>query len=446
MKIVIIGADAAGMSVASKVRRSLPDAQVVVFERTRETSYGACGLPYFISGVNDDADKLRIRKPEAFLASGVDLRLGWEAVSVAVDGKAVAVRDTVTGETRIESYDELVCASGASPILPPVAGRDKAGVFSLKSIADAEAIRAWALRDDVRDVVVVGAGYIGLELCESFVRLGKRVNVIEMAPRPMLVMDEEFAPLITGALERAGAVLRLGEGVRAVTGDDRVRGVTTDKGEYPADLVAFCVGVRPNTAYLDGTDVERLPNGAVAVGDDMRTNIPHIYAAGDCAAVRNLVTGRPVYLPLGTNANKQGKVLGEVLIGRNARLPGVLGSSMCRVVDLEVARTGLNGRDCAEAGIPVGSVLTRAHTKPPYYPGGCELTIKLFYHAETHAVLGVQLAGAEGAASRIGMCAVAIQKGMTCEELALADLGYAPPFTYVWDPVQLAAGMVKGGG
>ena len=443
MKVVIIGGDAAGMSAASKVRRSLPDAQVTVFERTAETSYGACGLPYYIGGVNDDADKIRIRKPEAFLKSGVDLRLGHEAVAVNPVGRTVTARCLESGTLVVETYDELVAASGASPILPPVEGRDKMGVFTLKSIADAEAIRAWAEGEGVSDVVIVGAGYIGLELAESFVRLGKRVNMIEMAPRPMMVMDEDFAPLISGALERHGVVLRTSETVKAVSGAGSAAGVVTDKGEYPAQLVVFCVGVRPNTAFLKDAGVDLLSNGAVVVDGRMRSSVPHIYAAGDCATVTNKVTGKPVYLPLGTNANKQGKVLGEVLCGQESHLAGVLGTSMCRVVDLEVARTGLNEKEARDAGIPVQVVKTTAHTKPPYYPGGCELTIKLFCHAETKALLGAQLAGMEGAAARIELCALAIDAGVTCPQLAMADLGYAPPFNYVWDPVQLAAGMVK---
>lgn len=443
MKVVMIGGDAAGMSAASKVRRSLPDAQVVVFERTKETSYGACGLPYYIGGVNDDADKIRIRKPEAFLASGIDLRIAHEAVAVDAVRQTVTARNLSTGELVEESYEELVVASGAAPILPPIRNRDKEGVFALKSIADAEAIRAWAERAAVEDVVIVGAGYIGLELAESFVRLGKRVTIIEMAPRPMMVMDEDFAPLIVQTLERHNVVLRLGEAVKELDGAAAVTGVVTDRGTYPAQMVVLSVGVRPNTAFLKDSGVKMLPNGAVLVDGQMRTSVPHIYAAGDCATITNKITGRQVYLPLGTNANKQGKVLGEVLVGLDSRLPGVLGTSMCRIVDLEVARTGLNEREAEEAGIPVRVVKTTAHTRPPYYPGGCELFIKLFYHAETKALLGAQLAGQEGAAARIELCALAIDAGVTCPQLAMTDLGYAPPFNYVWDPVQLAAGMVK---
>lgn len=443
MKIVIAGGDAAGMSAASKVQRSLPDAQVVVFERSEETSYGACGLPYYIGGVNDDTDKIRIRRPDAFRKSGVDLRTHHEVVAVDAAERTVTARDRSTGALVTERYDELVVATGASPIMPPVEEREKMGVFTLKSIADAEAIRTWAERPEVTDVIIVGAGYIGLELAESFIRLGKRVNMIEMAERPMMVMDADFTPLITDALTRYGVVLRTREAVKAISGGDTVAGVVTDKGEYPAQLVVFSVGVRPNTSFLAGTGVELLRNGAVIVDGQMRSSVSHIFAAGDCATITNKVTGKPVYLPLGTNANKQGKVLGEVLCGQEVRLEGALGTSMCRVIDLEVARTGLNEAEAEAAGIPIQVVKTTAHTKPPYYPGGCELTIKLFCHSETKALLGAQLAGLEGAASRIGMCALAVDAGISCPKLAMADLGYAPPFNYVWDPVQLAAGMVK---
>ena len=440
MNIIVIGGDAAGMSAAARLRRGSPGDRVTVFEQSGETSYGACGLPYYISGLNEDADKLRIRKPDSFLAAGIDLRLGHQVLSVDATGKTVTARCVETGKTVTEPYDRLVVAS---PVRPAVSGGDREGVFTLKSIADGQAIRRWAMGPQVRSVVIVGAGYIGMELTEAFVQLGKGVTLIEAAPRPLPLLEDDISCLVTGVLEQAGVALRLEERVTALTGAQRVEGVVTDRGTYPADLVIFCVGVRPNTEFLAGTGVALLPNGAVLVDDQMKTSVPHIFAAGDCATIQNRITGQPVYLPLGTNANKQGKVLGEVLLGRESTLPGVLGTSMCRILDLEVARTGLNVAEGEAAGIPIRTVRTTAHTKPPYYPGGCQLTVKLFYHADSQVLLGAQLAGREGAASRIGLCALAIEANMTCAQLAMADLGYAPPFTYVWDPVQLAAGMAK---
>lgn len=443
MKTLIIGGDAAGMSVASKLRRADPAAQVTVFERTLETSYGACGLPYYIGGVNNDADKIRIRKPDAFRASGIDLRLLHEVVHVDAAARTVTAVNLANGEQVTETYDDLVVASGASPVKPPIEGIGLSGVHTLKSIADAEKIRSEAEQPSVRDVVIVGAGYIGLELAESFVRLGKRVTILEMAARPMLVMDEDFTDLILDALARNGVCLKTSECVQAIRGVNAAASVVTDHGEYPAQMVILSVGVRPNTSFLKDTGVALLKNGAVVVDDQMRSSVPHIYAAGDCATIRNLVTGKQVFLPLGTNANKQGKVLGEVLTGKNTHLDGVLGTSMCRIIDLEVARTGINEREAQEAGIPIKTALTTAMTRPPYYPNGCKLTVKLFCHAENGRLLGAQLAGLSGAASRIGMCAAAITAGMTAKQLAMADLGYAPPFNFVWDPVQLAAGMLK---
>ncbi len=444
MKIVIIGADAAGMSTAAKVRRGLPDAEIIVLEQTGETSYGACGLPYYIGEVNDDVEKLRIRRPEAFIKSGIDVRLYHRATAVDTHRKTVTAQNVHTGEQVSFAYDELVVATGAAPIVPPIDGIEHEGVFVLKTIADAEAIRAWALQEQVQEVLIVGAGYIGLELAESFVNLGKQVRMIEMAPRPMMVMDADFAPIITDALTRHGVALHTEETVKALRAEgEAVCSVVTDKSEYRAQLVVLSVGVRPNTAFLRESGIAMLRNGALVVDGQMRTSVPHIYAAGDCATVQNKLTGKPVYLPLGTNANKQGKVLGEVLCGKDSTLHGVLGTSMCRVIDVELARTGLNEQEAAEAGIPLKTVQTKAHTRPPYYPGGCELNIKLFYHADSKVLLGAQLAGVEGAAARIEVCAMAVDAGVTCPQLAMSDLGYAPPFNYVWDPVQLAAGMVK---
>lgn len=365
MKTLIIGGDAAGMSVASKLRRADPAAQVTVFERTLETSYGACGLPYYIGGVNNDADKIRIRKPDAFRASGIDLRLLHEVVHVDAAARTVTAVNLANGEQVTETYDDLVVASGASPVKPPIEGIGLSGVHTLKSIADAEKIRSEAEQPSVRDVVIVGAGYIGLELAESFVRLGKRVTILEMAARPMLVMDEDFTDLILDALARNGVCLKTSECVQAIRGVNAAASVVTDHGEYPAQMVILSVGVRPNTGFLKDTGVALLKNGAVVVDDQMRSSVPHIYAAGDCATIRNLVTGKQVFLPLGTNANKQGKVLGEVLTGKNTHLDGVLGTSMCRIIDLEVARTGINEREAQEAGIPIKTALTTAMNDTP---------------------------------------------------------------------------------
>ena len=383
MKTLIIGGDAAGMSVASKLRRADPAAQVTVFERTLETSYGACGLPYYIGGVNNDADKIRIRKPDAFRASGIDLRLLQEVVHVDVAARTVTAVNLANGEQVTETYDDLVVASGASPVKPPIEGIGLSGVHTLKSIADAEKIRSEAEQPSVRDVVIVGAGYIGLELAESFVRLGKRVTILEMATRPMLVMDEDFTDLILDALARNGVCLKTSECVQAIRGENAAASVVTDHGEYPAQMVILSVGVRPNTGFLKDTGVALLKNGAVVVDDQMRSSVPHIYAAGDCATIRNLVTGKQVFLPLGTNANKQGKVLGEVLTGKNTYLDGVLGTSMCRIIDLEVARTGINEREAQEAGIPIKMMLSTILTPDTsVFHSACPRTIRQYIIAD----------------------------------------------------------------
>lgn len=443
-KVVIIGGDAAGMSAASKLRRAKPETQITVYEQTGETSYGTCGFPYFISGANDVADKMRIRRPNEFIKSGIDVKTFHKVTKVDSARKEVTVVNLETGAEKIDAYDKLVVASGAYPIMPPFFGRDLKGIYTLKTIQDAERICAHAVADGTKNVVIVGAGYIGLELAESFWKRKLSVRIIEEAAEPMRIMDREFTARICDTLKRHNVHLHLSEIVHGFQGDGHVNAVVTNKGEYPADLVVICVGARPCTAFLADTDVQLSSNGAVVVDHKMQTSNPDVYAAGDCALIRNKLTGKNVYLPFGTNANKQGKILGEILGGTDTYLEGVLGTSMCRIIDLELARTGLNMEDAQAAGIPCAFVITDASHTPPYYPETyCQVTVKLFYHPNTHVILGVQMAGEHGAATRIGACALAIDCKMTCEALALADMGYTPPFTYLWDPIQVAASMVK---
>ncbi len=444
MHIVVIGGNAAGMSAAAKLRRGLSqDDRITVFEQSGETSYGACGLPYYISGLNTEADRLRIRKPEAFIRSGIDVRLFHQVTRIDPGTRTVHAQDLKTGALIAETYDKLIIATGSTPVRPDLPGIGLGSIFTLKTIEEAENIRQAALAATVEHIVIMGAGYIGLELAESFALLQKKVRIIEMAERPMLVMDPEFSIRIAETLAAHQVELLTQERVVAFEGQGQVAQVVTDQGRYPADLVVVSVGTRPNTAFLQDLGLERLGNGAIVVDEQMRTSIPDIYAAGDCATIQNKLTHLPVYLPLGTNANKQGKILAEILLGQDKKLAGVLGTSMCRVLDLELARTGLNEAEAAQAGLNCSFVIAEAPNKPPYYPDNSKLLIKLFYETDSHVMLGAQICGREGAALRIATCATAIDAQMTVEQFAVADLGYAPPFTYVWDPVQIVAGLVR---
>lgn len=442
MKVVIAGGVAAGMSAASKIKRGCPTAQVTVFEKGGETSYGACGLPYYVSGVNEDEDLLRIRKKEAFLKAGVDLRLFHQVMGVDPEKKTVSVTDLVTGRSFHEPYDAFVAAVGASPIIPAVEGVELSNIFTLKTIEDANRIRE-AMGSSVKDVVIVGGGYIGMELTEAFLQRKARVRVLERLDRLLSNFDEDFGQEVLSYLEGEGVLVHLEEPVLRFEGSGRVAGVVTSKGSYPADLVVLCAGVRPNTGFLHGTGVKLLPGGAVAVNSYMETGIPGIYAGGDCASVTHRLLNKSVYLPLGTNANKQGRYIGENILGGRRSFCSAMGTAMIKIGDLELGRTGLTKQEALGNSIACETVTVTGKDHAPYYPGAQDLKITIVAAPETGVLLGAQLMGRRGAALRTDVFAVAISQGMTAMELGETDLGYAPPYAMPWDMVQVACNAVK---
>lgn len=444
MKVIVIGGNAAGMSAASRMmRKGDPELSVTVYEKTGEVSYGACGLPYYIGGENDDIDLVRIRTPQAFMDAGIDLRMGHTVLSVDADRKTVQVRDA-DGAVHTDMYDRLLVASGASPVRLPVPGAELDGIFTLKTIGDAQRIRNRLTAGETRRIALIGGGYIGLELAEAFARQpGKELRLIEAADRLIPGFDPEFSEAARAALERHGAAVHTGEKVRAFTGVGQVSGVETDRGFYEADLVVVAAGVRPNTDFLRDTGVEMLPNGAVVVDDAMRSGCADIFAAGDCATVIHRITGEAVYVPLGTNANKQGRLAGDSVLGKPVALRRALGTSMLRCLDVELAKTGLTLAEAERHGIPAKSATIKAGSHARYYPGATPVTVKLCYRSDNQVVIGAQVMGKQEAAWRVDVFACAVDRGMTAEELGYLDLGYAPPYSSVWDVIQVAANAVK---
>ncbi len=441
MKLVVIGGNAAGMSAASRVKRRAPESEVVVLEQTREVSYGACGLPYYVAGLNEDIDLIRIRKVETFRESGVCVRLGCDVTEIDYDKKVVRYQeeDGTAGE---ESYDKLVIASGSSPKVPPIPGIQKKGIFPLKTLKHAEALKR-SLLDRPRSVVIVGGGYIGLELAEAcLLQKVPEIHIVEALDRLLNVFDPEFGAAVQAELEAQGVHIHTGERVQSFQGEDRVTAVVTDKGTYAADTVILSIGISPNTRFA-GDAIEKLPNGAIVTDPAMRTSIPDVYAAGDCATIWHKLLDKPVMIALGTNANKQGRLAGDSVLGKPVSFKRALGTSMLRCMGLEFAKTGLGEGECQANGIPykVKTVETRSHAR--YYPDPKPLTIKLCYRPEDHVLLGAQIMGAKEAAWRIDTFACAIDQGMTTEELGFLDLGYAPPFAGVWDAIQIAANAAK---
>lgn len=444
MKVLILGGNAAGMSAAGRLLRRAPDTEVVVIEKTGEVSYGACGLPYYIGGVNDRLDLMRIRKPEVFRAQGIDLRLSQCVESVDFDRREVSIRRA--DGVYAESYDKLLIATGSSAVLPRIPGASLPGVYTLKTLSDGEEIRSALEKKWNPRVAIVGGGYIGLELAEACFRLGKQVRLFEALPRLLNGFDEEFGAAAAEELTEHGVSLHLGEAIERIEEGPDGKTIHTRTGSYAADVVVFAIGVRPNTGFLPAGAPDRLQNGAILTNRCMETSLPDVYAAGDCSAVMHKLLKKPVYLPLGTHANKQGRFCADAMLGRpSAYYGGALGTAMLRCVTLELAKTGITEAEARQAGFDAGSLTVTAPSHAPYYtdPLPIPITLKLCYERRSGRLLGAQLMGRGESAGRINVLACAIDRGMTAAELGTLDMGYAPPFASVWDAVQIAANAVK---
>lgn len=440
MKVIVIGGVAAGMSAASKIIREVKDVELIVFEKTNEVSYGACGLPYYISGVNNNEELLRIKRADKFIKSGIDLRMMTEVTNIDFDNKKVEVKDLVNNKEYSETYDKLIIASGASPVIPNLEGKDLENVFTLKTIEDANRIKAAS--KGKKNVVIVGAGYIGMELVETFKLMDMNIRVIEMMNKVLPNFDEEITNIVHDYLVGEGVNIHVSEKVTKIVGNNgQVSGVVTDKGEYPADIVIMSVGVRPNTSFVNNK-LEMLPNGAIVVNKNMETSIEDVYAAGDCATVYHKILGKNTFIALGTNANKQGKLLGELISGKEIDFKGVLGTSFAKILDMEIGSTGISEKQAKVENIEYDTVFVTGLSHAPYYPTPSDISVKLIYDKDKK-ILGAQLVGKQGVALRTGILATCIWNGMTTDEVAYLDLGYAPPFAYVWDVINIAASVAK---
>jgi len=432
---VVIGGNAAGMSAASQARkrRGPDDLEIVVFERGHFTSYSSCGIPYWVGGVVNGPQALVTRAPQTFRDEyAIDVRLGRE-----VTGIDLGRREVVVGDTR-ERFDQLVYAPGATPVRPDWAGGDIAGVFGVQTLDDGAALTGW-LERPLTHAVVVGGGYIGVEMAEALVRRGLAVTLVEKLPEPMSTVDPDMGALVREAIIGLGIDVLTGVTVTALEEQDgRVRAVVTDAGPLPADVVVLGLGVRPNS---DLARAAGLPVGRTGgVLTDLRMRVTDgVWAAGDCVETVHRVSGRPVYVPLGTHANKQGRVAGINIGGGYATFPGVVGTAVTKVCDLEVGRTGLLERDAEAAGFSFVTATVRSTNRAGYFPGAEKMAIKLIAERKTGLLLGAQIVGRNEAAKRVDALAIALWHGSTVEEMTALDLGYAPPYAPVWDPVLIAA-------
>ncbi|PRX99455.1 FAD-dependent oxidoreductase [Allonocardiopsis opalescens] len=445
-RLVVIGGDAGGMSAASQARRRRgpEDLEIVAIERGRYTSYSACGIPYFIGGAVTSTNELIARAPEVFEKDyAIGVRLHREAVAVDLDARRVTTVELGpggSGRTIEEPFDQLVVATGAVPNRPALPGAGARGVFGVQTLDDGVAMDAYIEDRRPARAVVVGGGYVGLELAEALVAHDIAVTLVDRAAHPMTSLDPEMGAMVAGALREIGVRVLLEEQVRGFEErDGEVTAVVTRERTIPAELVVLGLGVRPDVRLAAGAGLEIGPSGGIAVDRRMRTSAPGVWAAGDCVQSLHRVSQRPVSIALGTHANKQGRVAGINIGGGYATFPGVVGTAVTKVCGLEVARTGLSSAEADAAGFRYTTAAVESTTRAGYYPGSQPITVKLIAERGAGRLLGGQIVGREGAAKRVDVLATAIWNGMTAEEVLSLDLGYAPPFSPVWDPVLVAA-------
>lgn len=444
MKVVIIGGIAAGMSAAAKLRRMKPDAEVILFERENYISFGACGLPYYIGNFFDDHERMLVRTPQQAKEMGIDLRLQHEVLKVDPKQHTVSGINLVNGESFMESYDKLMVATGASAIVPPIQNLELNSVFILRNLEDGKKIKELLKKPEIKKVGIIGAGFIGLEVVEAVMNLGKEATVFQLEERILQnVFDKEVTDLLEEELRLAGVNLYLNANVTALEGTVKVKAIITQQDRVEVDAVIIATGVRPNTAFLKDTGIKMLGNGALVVNQEGETSIPGIYAAGDCALVPHLLKEEPTYLPLATNANKMGRIVGENLAGAHEVFDGTLGSSCLKVLHMEAGRTGLTEQEARALGRTIKTVFITDKNHTDYYPGQEKLSIKLIYDADTKVILGGQTVGRSDAVQRTNVIAAAIYAKMTTKQLGMLDLCYAPPFARTWDVLNIAANAAK---
>lgn len=447
-KILIIGGVAGGASAAARARRLSESAEIIMVERGPHVSFANCGLPYYVGGEIASRDDLLVSTPAALTARfNLDIRVNTEAVRIEPAAKTVVLRDLVTDREYSEPYDVLILATGAAPVRPPVPGIERPGHFVVRNVPDALAIEEWANRYPGGQAVVIGGGYIGLEMAEQLRRRGMQVSIAEALPQVAAFLDPEMAALLHEEIRAHGVGLYLSDAVSAFedarSGERAAASVVVLRSgaRLPADLVILAMGVRPEASLARDAGLAIGVTGGIKVDDHLRTSDPAIWAIGDAIEVRHGVTGAPSLLPLAGPANRQGRIVADNILGTPRTYKGSFGTGIMRVFDLVAGSTGANSRALDSAGMQYRAVHLHPSSHAGYYPGACLIAMKLLFDPDTGRVLGAQAVGRDGVDKRIDVLATAIQAGLTVEDVAELELGYAPPFGSAKDPANLA-GMI----
>ena len=435
-RLAVVGGNPAGMGAATQAHRLDGSLEIVAFEKGDWTSYSACGIPYVVGGMVEDLDDLVVRTPQEHRdQSLIDVRTRHEVMAIDLDGRRLEVRDHAHSRTIQVPFDELMLGLGARPIRPDLPGIDLPAVHGVQTLEDASSLLYAARTSECRNVVVVGGGYIGLELAEAFVARGARVTVVEAASQVMGTLDADMAAPVESAMRGIGIDVRVGVPVTGFA--DRI--VQTEDGPILADLVVLGLGVMPNSELAGDAGIDLGVKNAIKVDRRQRASAEGVWAAGDCVESFHLVSRQPVHVALGTLANRQARVAGINLGGGYATFPGVLGTAITRVCSTEIGRTGLTEKEARGAGFEFVTSAIDSTSASRYLPDATPVRVKLLAEKGTGRVIGAQIVGGQGAAKRVDVVATAITAGLDVQQLLDVDMGYAPPMSPLWDPVAVAA-------
>ena len=448
MRLVIIGGVAAGTKAASRARRVDPEAEITLYQEEPEVSISECGLPYFLSGTVDDRDDLVARTPEDFAEKDVRVLTRHRVEGVDAANKKLTVRNLKTGEQFEDAYDRLIISTGAQAVVPPIPGVDLGGIFKLRFLSDADEILGYVRKHSPEKATIVGGGYIGLELAENLCASGMEVSMVEAAEQVAIAYGKEVADRVCAHLAEKGINLYAGNEVEEFTGNGDVQTIKFGDKELASELVILGVGIKPRVDLAEEAGVEIGPTGSVKVDENMKTNQPDVWAAGDCVETTNLASGEPTWVPLGDTANQMGRVAGtNAALGDGGegklQFPGVLGTGIFKVFDLGVGKTGLSEKEAEDAGFEVLSAGVEAPDRAGYYPGVDKVFLKLIVDKDSERLLGAESAGS-GVDKLVDICATAIWGRLTVRDLVNLDLAYSPPFSPTLSPVIQAATVLSG--
>ena len=445
MKVLIIGGVAGGATAAARLRRLDEHAEIVIIERSGYVSYANCGLPYFIGGEITDRSKLTLQTPQSFKSRfNVDVRVRNEALSIDRVAKQVHIRDLETGEEYDESYDKLILSPGARPLVPDVPGADGERMFTLRTVEDTFAIDEFIEANDVKSAIIVGAGFIGLEMAENLLERGLLVKIVQRSMRFQPTLDADMAAILRNHMAASGIEIHMNSPiVEYRQADDCVVAVTASGETYEAGIVLLAAGVQPDSVLAREAGLELGDKGAIVVDEHMLTSDPDIYAVGDAIQVRNLVTGADADIPLAGPANKQGRIAADNICGLDSAYRGSQGSAIMKAFDMTAASTGPTSKQLETAGIDFDSVVIFPPSHATYYPGAQNMTVKVMFESGTGRVLAAQIVGFDGVDKRIDVLATAIRAGMTAFDLAELELAYAPPYSSAKDPVNMAGFVIE---